>query len=216
VVTAAGNNFTGQQGEGFTAIIPGSLSVTATDASDNLISDAQRLGSAVGGASATVIAAPGDNLWAPVDGNNFQSVEGTSFATGIVTGSVDLLQQIYENRFGTLPTIAQLEGWMQQGAVTVNDPVTGISIGRLSISGAAALIPTPAPVVVVAPTPTPTPTPTPSTTAYFFNGQAAGTFTADNSNSGWTSFFTIFSGNLNTLSGWGSASQLAPSSSKPS
>ena len=33
VVSAAGNSFTGQQGEGFTAIVAGVISVTATDTS---------------------------------------------------------------------------------------------------------------------------------------------------------------------------------------
>ena len=62
VVVATGNNFTGTQGEGFAAIVQGTISVTATDLSGHLLPDAQRLGSSVGGASATVIAAPGDDM----------------------------------------------------------------------------------------------------------------------------------------------------------
>ena len=50
VIAAAGNSFTGQQGEGFSAIVAGTISVTATDLSGNLLSNAQRLGSAIGGA----------------------------------------------------------------------------------------------------------------------------------------------------------------------
>lgn len=212
VVTATGNNFNGQQGEGFTAIIPGSLSVTATTPQDTIATDAQRLGKAVGGPSATVIAAPGVGMWAPADGNNFQSVDGTSFATPIVSGAVVLLQQIYQSRYGTLPTVAQVEGWLQAGAVNVHDSVTGIDIGRLSITGAAALIPKPAPPVVV--TPPPTTTPPASTTAYFFNGQAAGNFVASNANGGWASFFALFTGSLTRLSGFGNVTQPAPASVK--
>ena len=55
VVSATGNSFTGQQGEGFTAIVAGVISVTATDTSDHLLPDAQRLGSVTGmGASEAV------------------------------------------------------------------------------------------------------------------------------------------------------------------
>ena len=66
VIAATGNSFTGQQGEGFAAIVAGTISVTATDLSGNLLSNAQRLGSALGGSSATTIAAPGDGLTAPL------------------------------------------------------------------------------------------------------------------------------------------------------
>src|SRR5262249_13045463 len=62
VVAAAGNSFSGGQGMGFVAIVPGTVSVTASDATDHLLSNAQRLGIAQGGASATDLAAPGDDL----------------------------------------------------------------------------------------------------------------------------------------------------------
>ena len=42
VIAAAGNSFNGQQGEGFSAIVAGTISVTATDLSGNLLSNAQR------------------------------------------------------------------------------------------------------------------------------------------------------------------------------
>ena len=53
-----------------------------------------------------------------------------------------LLQQIYESRFGTLPTVAQIKSWLQGGSDPINDPVTGITLGELNIPKAAALIPT--------------------------------------------------------------------------
>jgi subtilisin family serine protease len=141
VVAATGNNFNGQQGEGFSAIVASTISVTATDLSGNLLPNAQRLGSTIGGASTTTIAAPGEGLTAPSGDSGTSTVEGTSFATPLVTGSVVLLQQIYESRFGTLPTVSQLKSWLEQGSNPINDPVTGITIGELNVPKAAAQIP---------------------------------------------------------------------------
>ncbi len=167
VVVATGNNFNGAQGEGFTAIVAGTISVTATDLSGHLLSNAQRLGTADGGASATVIAAPGDQMLAPYGNGGTAMVDGTSFATPLVTGSVVLLQQIYQQRFGSLPSVDQLQQWIQGGANPIYDPATGITIGELNIPKAAALIPgastptapsQPVNVVPVSPSPIPTPT----------------------------------------------------------
>ena len=133
VIAATGNSFTGQQGEGFAAIVAGTISVTATDLSGNLLSNAQRLGSAIGGASATTIAAPGEGLTAPTGDSGTSTVEGTSFATALVTGGVTLLQEIYQSRFGSLPTVAQIKDWIQESATPVYDPVTGITVGELNL-----------------------------------------------------------------------------------
>jgi type VI secretion system secreted protein VgrG len=141
VVAATGNSFNGMQGEGFAAIAAGTISVTATDLSGNLLSNAQRLGSAIGGASATTIAAPGEGLMAPSGDSGTAVVGGTSFATALTTGAVSLLQDIYWLRFGALPTVAQIKTWLQQGSDSVNDPATGIAIGELNIKKAAGLIP---------------------------------------------------------------------------
>ena len=145
VIAATGNSFTGQQGVGFPAIVPDTISVTSTNAAGTeLSSDAQRLGAAIGGSSATDIAAPGEGLIAPVQGNQFAAVTGTSFAAAEVTGAVVLLQQIYESRFGQLPTVDQLDSWLQEGSDPVSDPVTDLAIGRLDIPKAASFIPDPA------------------------------------------------------------------------
>lgn len=141
VVVATGNNYDGQQGEGFAAIVAGTISVTATNLSGQLLPDAQRLGASVGGASATVIAAPGDQLTVPMGDSGQATAEGTSFATPLVSGAIVLLQQIYQQRFGTLPTVDQLQSWLQQGADPISDPADGITIGQLDIPKAAALIP---------------------------------------------------------------------------
>jgi type VI secretion system secreted protein VgrG len=159
VVAATGNSFSGQQGEGFTSIVSGVISVTATDTSNQLLPDAQRLGADIGGGSATEIAAPGKGFAAPSGSNSLATVDGTSFAAPLVTGSVVLLQQIYQSRFGTLPTVDQLTAWLEQGSDPIHDPVTGITIGRLDIPRAAALIPgspAPAPAITL-PTSQPAP-----------------------------------------------------------
>jgi type VI secretion system secreted protein VgrG len=144
VIAATGNSFTGQQGVGFPAIVPDTISVTSTNAAGTqLSSDAQRLGAALGGASATDIAAPGEGLIAPVQGNQFGAVTGTSFAAAEVSGAVVLLQQIYESRFGQLPTVDQIDSWLQEGSDPVSDPVTDLAIGLLDIAKAASFIPNP-------------------------------------------------------------------------
>jgi subtilisin family serine protease len=147
VIAATGNNFDGKtQGEGFVAVVPDTISVTATDASDHLVSDAQRLGKTLGGDAATDIAAPGQGITAPSDGeSNFATGDGTSFAAPQVSGAVVLLQQIYQSRYGTLPSVSDLDQWLKAGAVPVSDPVTGITIGRLDIAKAASMIPNPTP-----------------------------------------------------------------------
>jgi type VI secretion system secreted protein VgrG len=170
VIAATGNSFSGQQGEGFAAVVAGTISVTATDLSRQFLPNAQRLGSAFGGASATTVAAPGQGLTAPSGDSGTATVEGTSFAAALVTGAVTLLQEIYQARFAALPTVAQLKSWIQGGSTPVHDPVTGITIGELNIPGAARLIPAQTPNIgsgnpgaqmISPPPPAVTPTPTP-------------------------------------------------------
>lgn len=145
VVVASGNSFEGAQGMGFPAIISESLSVTGTDLDDRFLKDAQRLGEDKGGANATDFAAPGAGLIAPTVGRDFSPAEGTSFATAEVTGSVLLLQQIYKNRFGSLPTVGDLSGWLKRGAVKITDPATGVTLNRVDLASAATFVPTPEP-----------------------------------------------------------------------
>jgi hypothetical protein len=140
-VAATGNSFNGTQGEGFVSVVTGVISVTATDLNGNLLSNAQRLGPTVGSGTMTDLAAPGEGLVAPTGSSGSTTVEGTSFATPLVSGAVVLLQQIYQSRFGTLPTVQQVTNWLEQGSDPIYDPVTGLTINGLDILKAASLIP---------------------------------------------------------------------------
>ena len=142
VVAAAGNSFTGQAGMGFTAILPQTISVSSTGQNgQHLASDAQRLGPNLDPLSATKLVAPGVGLTAPAPGNQIATVDGTSFSAALVSGSVLLLEQIYENRFAQMPSVSQVVGWLQTGSDPVFDPSTNVTYDRLDISKAAALIP---------------------------------------------------------------------------
>jgi type VI secretion system secreted protein VgrG len=141
VVAATGNSFNGNQGEGFTAVLDGVISVTGTDSSDKLLPNAQRLGTTVGGSTATDLAAPAAGIGALIDGSNYSNVEGTSFAAPLVSGSIVLLQSIYKQRYGSLPTVDQVVSWLKQGATTIHDDATGIDLGRLDVLKSASLIP---------------------------------------------------------------------------
>ena len=107
--------------------------MTATDTSNQLLPNAQRLGAEIGNGSGTEVAAPGKGLLAPSGSNQFVTVDGTSFAAPLVTGSVVLLQQIYQGRFGTLPTVDQVTSWIENGSDPIHDSVTGITIGVLDV-----------------------------------------------------------------------------------
>ncbi len=152
VVAAAGNSFQGTPGMGFPAIVSDAISVTSTNGANQIASDAQRLAPSPTGTSSTTIAAPGVGLSGLINNNQYATLAGTSFAAPQVTGAVILLQQIYQSRFGSLPTVAQIKQWLQQGSDPVYDPATGATFGRLDIPKAASLIPQP-PATATAQTP---------------------------------------------------------------
>ncbi len=201
VVVAAGNSYSGAQGMGFPAIVSDAISVTATNGANQLASDAQRLGSNAN-ASGTTLAAPGVNLTSIGANNQSVSVTGTSFAAPQVSGAVILLQQIYESRFGSLPSVAQLKQWLTQGSDPVSDPSTGLTFDRLDIPKAAALIPQPA-----AQTTPANPTPSTSTgqqVAVYVNGQLQGQFSQAQANSSFGGVLSVLNqlGSFQTVQVW--------------
>ena len=238
VVVAAGNSFDGKtQGVGFPSIIPDTISVTSTDATDKIVSDAQRLGVVKGGASAVKIAAPGVGITGPSDGNNFMTEDGTSFAAPQVTGGIVLLQQIYENTYHTLPTVAQLDQLLQEGAVTVHDGTTGIDVGRVDLLKSAQILnqqiqdsgypgtgnpgstggpgttPTTPPAPPPAPPSIPTPPPLPQTQV-FVNGVSIGNYSTAQLATKYPGLFAFLKGPVTSLRIWapkGSKVDLGPS-----
>ena len=157
VVAASGNSFKGTQGMGFTAIVKDTISVTGVDPkTGQLASNAQRLGSAVGGEAATDIAAPSLGFNTVTGNGHYESVDGTSFAAPVVTGSIMLIQQKYQSQFGTLPTVDQVLSWLKQGGDSTTDPVTNLSIPQIDLAQSLALVPkkmtaSPLPIAYVAP-----------------------------------------------------------------
>jgi len=142
VVSATGNSFKGTEGVGFTAIVQDTISVTGVNPSTNQLADnAQRLGPAVGGGYATDIAAPSIGFQVVTGNKTYESVDGTSFAAPIVSGSITLLQQKYFDEFGKLPTVDQIEGWLKQSGDPTSDPITKLNIPQIDLAGALALVP---------------------------------------------------------------------------
>lgn len=175
VVTATGNSMKGtQQGVGYPAIISNTISVTASNADDQLWGNAQRLGRQTGNPSATDLAAPGVGVPMATTGSSYINGTGTSFAAPVVSGGIVLLQQIYERAKGTLPSVEQLRTWLEAGSVSqlgdnwIHDGQTGIDIPRIDVAKAASQMgiapPSTPPPVVATPAPTPIPTPAPTPT----------------------------------------------------
>ncbi len=140
VVVAVGNSFNGKdQGEGFAAIVPGAIGVTATDETrvtaaspaDRLASNAQRLGAGQAGAPATLLAAPGVGITAPSGDGGTGIEDGTSYAAPQVTGTIVLLQQMFQAAYNRSPTLPEINTLLRDGGVTVHDDVTGIDVKRL-------------------------------------------------------------------------------------
>ena len=79
LVAAAGNN--GPKAPyGYPAAYPGVIAVTATDADDRLMPQANR-------GPYVFVSAPGVDMLAPIDGGT-DAVTGTSFAAAIVSGAI--------------------------------------------------------------------------------------------------------------------------------
>ncbi len=143
VISAAGNAFDGQPGMGFAAIVPETISVTASDSNGRLLDAAQRLGAAYSLTASTDVAAPGAGFEAAVDGGGTAPVSGTSFAAPWVTSAVVLMQDLYRDRFGALPSVDHLESWLQAGTASAFDPFGYGRIPLLDLEAALESVPLP-------------------------------------------------------------------------
>jgi len=171
VCAAAGNDYFGwgsAQGMGYPAVFASTVSVGAvydadvgrqvysdggianTTGAERLCPFSQRLHPAVQAANRTDVVAPGAILTATGITSNSASAsgQGTSQATPMTAGVVLLLQEYYLRQTGSLPTVAQLEGWLRAGAAPVNDgddeddnvANTGLDFPRLDAVGAFAAL----------------------------------------------------------------------------
>jgi subtilisin family serine protease len=146
VVVAAGNsfyNFGSVQGMGYPAIIPETISVGAlwdqsgfnvawssgardfNSLAGRPVSFSQRLSAQDGGPFATDIFAPGAFITSTGAGSGFEGKGGTSMAAPVVSGAILLAQELYLDRFGVLPRIADLTHWLRFGAVAFVDSEDG-------------------------------------------------------------------------------------------
>lgn len=113
---------------------------------DRMTPYSQRLHHKVGGPCATDVFAPGSPVTSTGMRNDTgESLQhGTSRATAVTSGVVLLLQSYYLRTTGELPTVSDVERWIERGATVIYDgdddhdnvTHTGLTFRRLSASGA--------------------------------------------------------------------------------
>ena len=116
VITADGNSYSGAQGVGFPAILPNTINVTATDASNHIVANAQRLGSTLGGLRDDRGRSEGDLALVrqpvrDVDGTTCRSDRDRPWSCCSRPTTTGL----------GAPTVAELKSWIKQ-ATPVSDP----------------------------------------------------------------------------------------------
>jgi subtilisin family serine protease len=143
VVIAAGNDYFThkQQGMSYPAILRESISVGAvydanigsvryqsgavahSTAPDQVTAFSQRFHDSVGGSLRTDIFAPGASITSSGINNDrgASAQQGTSQAAPMTAGAILLLQEYHRRVRGELPTVNDLEKWLQEGAVATLD-----------------------------------------------------------------------------------------------
>lgn len=168
---AAGNDFfrhNSQQGMAYPAIIRECISVGAVyDANeghfgygsgaiaystdkDRITPFSQRLHSSLSSTNSTTIFAPGAPVTSSgINNDQGESIQhGTSQATPVTVGAIILIQELYERYHNCLPTIEEIESFLERGAVLINDgddendnvKNTDLNYARLDIAGSLSAI----------------------------------------------------------------------------
>ena len=144
VVAASGNNYYthgSAEGMGYPAIVPQTISVASvydanigadtyndgasafSTGADRVAPFSQRLHPSTDLKHRTDILAPGASIASSgIDGpRGSMRLSGTSVSAPVVAGTVLLMQEIYFEKTGHLPTLNQIETWLQQSSVWIND-----------------------------------------------------------------------------------------------
>lgn len=141
VVISAGNRYSGLQGMGFPAIVPGAIAVGAVfddavgrlDFGGGIIANmtragqitpfSQRLHETVNPVAFTAVFAPGSRATSTgIIGNNLSiDKNGTSQAAPVTAGVILLMQELYLREKGELPPVDDLVNWLRGSGIAILD-----------------------------------------------------------------------------------------------
>ena len=122
VIVAAAGNFGPEAGPSYPAAYPGVIAVTASDALDRVMPNANQ-------GHYITLTAPGVDVWAP-DAGGGRYHTGTSFSAAIVTGAIALLLSEQTQLSGQAVT-AQLCSQARDLGIPGRDPVFGCGLLQL-------------------------------------------------------------------------------------